>query len=69
MAEYQTLKGHRDLKVYQLAYKLAMDIFRASQSFPNEENIPSQIRSAALPEVLPPISQKDSVNDSIPKCF
>ena len=37
MAEYQQLKGHRDLKVYQLAYKLAMDIFNASKSFPKEE--------------------------------
>lgn len=37
MAEYQQLKGHRDLKVYQLAYKLAMDIYKASRSFPKEE--------------------------------
>lgn len=37
MAEYQELKGHRDLKVYQLAYKLAMDIFNSSRSFPKEE--------------------------------
>ena len=37
MAEYQQLKGHRDLKVYQLAYKLAMEIFQASKSFPKEE--------------------------------
>ena len=32
MAEYQALKGHRDLKVYQLAYELAMEIFEASKS-------------------------------------
>jgi len=37
MAVYQQLKGYRDLKVYQLAYKLAMDIFKASKSFPKEE--------------------------------
>ena len=37
MADYQALKGHRNLKVYQLAYKLAMDIFKASKSFPKEE--------------------------------
>jgi four helix bundle protein len=37
MAEYQGLKGHRDLKVCQLAYKLAMDVFNASRSFPKEE--------------------------------
>jgi four helix bundle protein len=34
---YQQLKGHRGLKVYQLAYKLAMDIFNASKAFPKEE--------------------------------
>lgn len=37
MSEYQQLKGHRDLKVYQVAYKLAMDIYTASRSFPKEE--------------------------------
>jgi hypothetical protein len=26
VATYQELKGHRDLKVFQLAYKLAMEI-------------------------------------------
>jgi hypothetical protein len=31
------LRGHRDLKVYQLAYKLAMEIFNESKSFPKEE--------------------------------
>lgn len=34
---YQQLKGFRDLRVYQLAYKLAMDIFRESKSFPKDE--------------------------------
>ncbi|OQY80461.1 MAG: four helix bundle protein [Anaerolineae bacterium UTCFX3] len=34
---YQQLKGFRDLKVYQLAYKLAMDIFQESKSFPKDE--------------------------------
>ena len=37
MSDYQALKGHRDLKVYQLAYQLAMEIFEASKSFPKEE--------------------------------
>jgi len=32
------LRGFRDLKVYQLAFKLAMDIFRLSKSFPEEEH-------------------------------
>jgi four helix bundle protein len=49
MAEYQQLKGHRDLKVYQLAYKLAMDIFNASKSFPKEEkySLTDQIRRSS----------------------
>ena len=37
MAGYQELKGHRALKVFQLAYKLAMEIFNESKSFPKEE--------------------------------
>jgi four helix bundle protein len=49
MAEYQELKGHRDLKVYQLAYKLAMDIFNVSKSFPKEEkySLTDQIRRSS----------------------
>jgi hypothetical protein len=31
------LRGHRDLRVFQLAYKLAMQIFRESKAFPKEE--------------------------------
>ena len=43
------LKGHRDLKVYQLAYKLAMDIFLLSKSFPREErySLTDQIRRSS----------------------
>lgn len=43
------LKGHRDLKVYQLAYKLAMDIFHLSKSFPREElySLTDQIRRSS----------------------
>ena len=33
----QTSLGFRDLRVYQLAYQLAMEIFQASKSFPIEE--------------------------------
>lgn len=49
MATYQELKGHRDLKVYQLAYKLAMDIFNASKRFPKEEkySLTDQIRRSS----------------------
>ncbi len=46
---YQELKGHRDLKVFQLAYKLAMDIFNISKSFPKEEkySLTDQIRRSS----------------------
>ncbi|SRR6266403_2212642 len=43
------LRGHRDLKVFQLAYKLAMEIFRESRAFPNEErySLTDQIRRSS----------------------
>jgi four helix bundle protein len=46
---YVELKGHRDLKVYQAAYKLAMDIFKESKSFPKEEkySLTDQIRRSS----------------------
>ena len=49
MTTYQQFKGHRDLKVYQLAYKLAMDIFNTSKSFPKEEkySLTDQIRRSS----------------------
>lgn len=49
MAKYQQLKGHRDLKVFQLAYKLAMDSFNASKFFPKEEkySLTGQIRRSS----------------------
>jgi four helix bundle protein len=44
-----TPQGFRDLKVYQLAYRLAMEIFRESKSFPHEErySLTDQIRRAS----------------------
>ena len=46
---YQELKGHRDLKVFQLTYKLAMDIFNVSKSFPKDEkySLTDQIRRSS----------------------
>ncbi len=43
------LRGHRDLKVYQLAYKLAMEIFHETKSFPKEErySLTDQIRRSS----------------------
>ena len=41
--------GYRDLRVYQLAYRLAMDVFRESKKFPAEErySLTDQIRRAS----------------------
>ena len=43
------LQGHRDLKVYQLAYQLAMEIFMLSKAFPREElySLTDQIRRSS----------------------
>jgi len=43
------MRGHRDLKVFQLAYKLAMEIFNESKSFPKEErySLTDQIRRSS----------------------
>ena len=43
------LRGHRDLKVYQLSYKLAMEIFHLSKTFPREEiySLTDQIRRSS----------------------
>ena len=43
------LRGHRDLKVYQLSYKLAMDIFNLTRAFPKEEiySLTNQIRRSS----------------------
>ena len=42
-------RGHRDLKVYQLAYRLALEIFKKSRTFPEEErySLTSQIRRSS----------------------
>jgi four helix bundle protein len=41
--------GFRDLKVYQLAYKLAMEIFIETKAFPHDErySMTSQIRRSS----------------------
>lgn len=43
------LRGHRDLKVFQLCYKLAMEIFNLSRAFPHEEiySLTNQIRRSS----------------------
>ena len=41
--------GFRDLKVYQMAYKLAMQIFKETKTFPSDErySLTSQIRRSS----------------------
>jgi four helix bundle protein len=45
----ESMRGYRDLKVYQLAYKLAMEILNESKSFPKEErySLTDQIRRSS----------------------
>jgi len=42
-------RGYQDLKVFKLAYKLAMEIFEISKSFPKEEtySLTDQIRRSS----------------------
>ena len=44
-----TSRGFRGLRVYQLAFKLAMEIYRESKKFPREElySLTDQIRRAS----------------------
>jgi hypothetical protein len=46
-------EGFRGLKVYQLAFKLAMEIFEESKNFPKEEkySLTDQIRRASRSSV------------------
>lgn len=47
--ENNSKRGFRELRVYQLAYATAMDVFRRSRSFPEEErySLTGQIRRSA----------------------
>ena len=49
MAAYQEFKGHRDLKVYKLAYQLAMKIYHESKTFSKDEkySLIDQIRRSS----------------------
>lgn len=49
MVNTRKYRGYRDLKVYQLAYKLAMEIFEIRKSFPTEEkySLTDQIRRSS----------------------
>lgn len=43
------MSGHKDLKVFQMAYRLAMEIFRLTKNFPAEEkySLTDQIRRSS----------------------
>jgi four helix bundle protein len=43
------MQGYRDLKVYQLAYKLALEIYNESKSFPKDEkfSLTDQVRRSS----------------------
>lgn len=47
--ERKLIRTHRDLEVYQIAFKLAMQIFRESKSFPMEErySLTDQVRRSS----------------------
>lgn len=64
------LRCHRDLKVYQLAYKLAMEIFHDSKAFPKEErySLTDQIRRSSRVALLQ-ILQRLFENANIPTCL
>jgi len=40
------MSGHKDLKVFQMAYRLVLEIFRLTKTFPPEErySLTDQIR-------------------------
>lgn len=43
------MAGHKDLKVFQMAYRLAMEIFHLTKTFPVEErySLTNQIRRSS----------------------
>jgi len=47
--KYREYKGYKDLKVFQLTYKLAMEIFEITKSYPKEEkySLTDQIRRSS----------------------
>ena len=49
MTKTQGYRGYKDLRVYQLAYSLAMEIFQETKKFPTEErySLTDQIRRSS----------------------
>lgn len=63
-----TSHGFRDLKVYRLAFELAMQIFEESKHFPQRKFIPSLIRFAAPLGVSQLTSARVTEKSVTPKC-
>lgn len=65
-----TSQGFRDLKVYQLAFKLATEIFNDSKHFPVEERYSlTEIKFVARQEALQRTSVRDTARSVILKCL
>ena len=62
------LRGHRDLKVFQLAYRLAMEIFHLTKHFPREELYSLTDQIDALLAALPQTWQRVFVSDVTRTC-
>tara|TARA_R100000908_G_scaffold50441_2_gene25871 strand:- start:57157 stop:57351 length:195 start_codon:yes stop_codon:yes gene_type:complete len=58
-------QGFKDLKVYQLSYKLAMEIFKVSKNFPREEkySLTDQVRrsSRSIPTNIAEAFRKEDI--------
>ena len=63
------LHGHRDLKAYQLAYKLAMEVFQRSKVFPKDErfSLADQMRRSSRSAAANPA--EDFQEAAIPSMF
>jgi hypothetical protein len=63
-----TSQGFRGLRVYQLAFKLAMEIYNESKHFPPEEKY-SLIKFVVLLEVWQRTLGRDIGGSSIQRCL
>ncbi len=60
--------GHRGLKVYQMAFRLAMEIFEESKKFPKDERYSLTDRSVAPRAVWRQISPRVIESGGIRLC-
>lgn len=64
-----TSQGFRDLKVYQLAFKLATKSSMTRSIFLSRKDIPSPIKFVARQEALQRTSVRDTARSVILKCL